>query len=121
MTPTTQGHVIAVRPGTNSYDIHIDSDVLGTAQSLVAPIATDRKVVIITDSHVAPLHLAKTEQLFSPMAASVHSLIVPAGEASKYPRRICLTRVTSRESSADDIISQNDDFLFSIDLYRDGV
>jgi len=83
MTPTTQGHVIAVGLGTNSYDIHIDSDVLGTAQSLVAPIATDRKVVIITDSHVAPLHLAKTEQLFSPMAASVHSLIVPAGEASK--------------------------------------
>jgi 3-dehydroquinate synthase len=83
MTPTTQGHAIAVGLGTNSYDIHIDSDVLGTAQSLVAPIATDRKVVIITDSHVAPLHLAKTEQLFSPMAASVHSLIVPAGEASK--------------------------------------
>ena len=83
MTPTTQGHVIAVGLGTNSYDIHIDSDVLGTAQSLVAPIATGRKVVIITDSHVAPLHLAKTEQLFSPMAASVHSLIVPAGEASK--------------------------------------
>ena len=83
MTPTTRGYVIAVGLGTNSYDIHIDSDVLGTAQSLVAPIATDRKVVIITDSHVAPLHLAKTEQLFSPMAASVHSLIVPAGEASK--------------------------------------
>ena len=43
MTPTTQGHVIAVGLGTNSYDIHIDSDVLGTAQSLVAPIAQTAK------------------------------------------------------------------------------
>jgi len=83
MTPPAQGHVIHVGLDANSYDIHISTNLLGTAEHLVAPIISGRKVVIVTDTNIAPLHLAKTEQLCASLAASVHSVTMPAGEASK--------------------------------------
>lgn len=83
MTLNRQGSPIHVGLGAKSYDIHIADGLLAQAGPIIAPFTTDRTVIIITDSHVGPLHLAQTERLFSAHAASVHSLIVPAGEASK--------------------------------------
>ena len=83
MTLKTQGNIIHFGLGANSYDIHIAHDLLTNAGPIIEPFISGRKVIIITDTHVGPLHLAKTEQLFSASAASLHSLSVPAGEASK--------------------------------------
>ena len=74
---------IAVDLGDHSYDVLIESGLLGRAGSLVFAHARDGRMLVVTDSnvmqHVAPDFLAGLK------AAGIHALVytLPAGEASK--------------------------------------
>jgi 3-dehydroquinate synthase len=67
-----------------SYDILIGDNLLTEMGKLIAERLGQRRCLIITDSHVAPLYQARLEAM---LAAAGHkvmpTLIVPAGEASK--------------------------------------
>ena len=69
--------------GDRAYDVVIGQGLLAQAGALVAPLAGRRRVAILTDARVAPLHLdALQAGLAGGGVASVaHSL--PAGEGTK--------------------------------------
>lgn len=74
---------IALHLTDKDYDVLVDSGSLATVDQLVASVWTPRKVLIISDSNVAPLYL---EQVKGPLQAAGYEIvtsIVPAGEASK--------------------------------------
>jgi len=67
-----------------SYDILVGEGLLARAGALLAPVLPARKVVIVTDSHVAPLHLpALRAGLAEAGFAVLGEIAVPPGEASK--------------------------------------
>lgn len=69
--------------GTRSYDIHIGSGVLAQAGGLIAPLLSRPKLAIITDNHVADLHLPTLQKTLDDANIAHDSFIVPAGESSK--------------------------------------
>ena len=77
------GNSLRVELGERSYDIVVDAGALGRLGELVKPVLPSPRVVIITDSDVAPLYLEKVQS--SLQAAGIHpdALVIPAGEASK--------------------------------------
>jgi len=66
-----------------SYSIHIGSGLLAKLDELCRPFVAERHVVIISDSRVAPLYLAKVESALKPSALRVDSIVVDEGEKSK--------------------------------------
>lgn len=80
---TSPSQRIHVGLSENSYDIHIGTDLLAGAADDLAALLAGRQVVIVTDAHVAPLHLTPTERALAAHARQTHSFILPAGEASK--------------------------------------
>jgi len=70
--------------GERAYDVVVGEGLLAHAGGLIAPALPARRVVVITDATVAPLHLpalrAGLEEAGFAIAATV---TVPAGEASK--------------------------------------
>jgi 3-dehydroquinate synthase len=69
---------VVVELGPRSYPIRIDAavtDVLGT-------IGSD-SVLLVSDSHVAPLHAEGVRQVIEAQGCRVHLAVVPAGETSK--------------------------------------
>lgn len=69
---------------SRSYDIHVGAGLLDKAGELIAAACGVRRIVVVTDSNVAPLYLARTE---TALTQGVHTLLpsitIPAGEASK--------------------------------------
>jgi 3-dehydroquinate synthase len=65
-----------------SYAIHIGSGLLSKLDALCRTFVADRHVIVISDSRVAPLYLAKVETAFA-SASKVDSLVVDEGEKSK--------------------------------------
>ncbi len=78
MTDTVQ-----VALGARSYDIVIGDGLIGRVGELIAPVIASRRVVVVSDSNVAPLHLAKLRQSLQSAGFAVGEAIVPAGEHSK--------------------------------------
>ena len=74
---------IHVDVSDNAYDIHIGTNLLQSAADELAALLAGRQLVIITDRHVAPLHLEPTKRALAAHAASTSCFILPAGEASK--------------------------------------
>ena len=74
---------VAVALGARSYDIHIGPDLLNQAAAYIAPLLTRPKLAIVTDSHVAALHLSTLQaSLDAAGVAHVH-FVVEAGESAK--------------------------------------
>ncbi len=70
--------------GDRGYDVLVGPGLLGRAGGLVAALLPSRKVVVITDSAVGPLHLAALRDGLEAAGLSVLTEIaVPPGEASK--------------------------------------
>ncbi|WP_085580274.1 3-dehydroquinate synthase [Thalassospira mesophila] len=69
--------------GSRSYDIVIGSGLLPDTGTYIAPFVKPAGVVIITDENVARLHLPTVEASLDQAGIARHTVIVPAGEASK--------------------------------------
>jgi 3-dehydroquinate synthase len=58
----------------------------GALESLVAEFAVshaDRRLALVTDANVLPLHAARLAELLAPVVRHVEVIAIPAGEASK--------------------------------------
>ncbi len=74
---------LTVNLSTTNYDVVIGDRLLERAGALLAPRLPQKRAVIITDDHVAPLHLDTLRRGLAETAIATSEIIVPAGEASK--------------------------------------
>jgi 3-dehydroquinate synthase len=74
---------ITVGLGARSYDIIIETGLLAAAGAHLKPHSKTGRIVIVTDTNVAPLHLATVEQSAGAAGMAVESIILPPGESTK--------------------------------------
>ncbi|HEY5347796.1 MAG TPA: 3-dehydroquinate synthase [Rhizomicrobium sp.] len=74
--------VISVGLGARSYDIHVGSGLLAEAPALLKPLARG-PVPVVTDSHVAGLHLDGFVASLRAAGIDARPIIMAAGEGSK--------------------------------------
>ena len=75
---------LPVRLGTRSYEILVGEGLLARAGALIAPHLPARRVAIVTDEHVAALHLPALQAALAEVRIGVlATAIVPPGEATK--------------------------------------
>jgi shikimate kinase/3-dehydroquinate synthase len=75
---------LAVGLGDRGYDVLVGPGLLGRAGGLVAALLPSRRVVVITDTAVGPLHLSTLRDGLEAAGLSVLTEIaVPPGEGSK--------------------------------------
>jgi 3-dehydroquinate synthase len=81
----SNGHTVTVRVdlGKRSYDILIGENLLDNAGAVITEILRQPRVIVITDSNVASLHLPALETSLSKAGIETHSIILPAGEQTK--------------------------------------
>src|SRR4051812_13788372 len=73
---------ITVGLGERAYDIHVGAGMLARAGELLRPLA--RGVVpVVTDSHVAKLHLPALTEALGKAGIESRAIIMPPGEVSK--------------------------------------
>lgn len=75
--------VVPVALGARSYEVRIGAGLIGRAGQEIAPILRRKRVAIVTDETVAPLHLAALEAAFADEGIATVSLALPAGESTK--------------------------------------
>lgn len=68
---------------SKEYPVFLSAGAMAGAGRLWRSLGNEGKVVIITDSNVAGLHLSSLAQSFAASGASVQSVIVEAGETAK--------------------------------------
>ena len=73
---------IPVKLADRSYDIHVGADLLSQAGALLKPLARG-PVPVVTDQHVAKLHLAEFSDPLRASGIDIHPIIMDAGEATK--------------------------------------
>ena len=66
-----------------AYDVRIGTDLLSRAGAEIAPLLKRPRVAIVTDAHVADLHLAALEAALAAEGIASVSLTLPAGESTK--------------------------------------
>ncbi|MDO5605006.1 MAG: 3-dehydroquinate synthase [Paracoccus sp. (in: a-proteobacteria)] len=69
--------------GARAYDVMIGPGLLARAGDLIAPHLARPRAAIVTDTHVAPRHLAALETALRAAGITPVSLVLPAGEATK--------------------------------------
>lgn len=74
---------ITVDLGASAYDIHIGENLLANAGRHMVDLLGPRKMAIVTDDRVAPLHLSRLEGGLREQNIPYATLILPAGEATK--------------------------------------
>jgi shikimate kinase/3-dehydroquinate synthase len=74
---------LTVNLTSTNYDVIIGDHLLERAGALLAPRLPQKRAMIITDDHVAPLHLDTLRRGLAETAIVSSEIIVPAGEASK--------------------------------------
>jgi shikimate kinase/3-dehydroquinate synthase len=74
---------LAVALSSTAYDVLIGEGLLARAGALLAPVLPQKRCVVITDSHVAVLHLPALLASLAETAIRADSIVVPPGEASK--------------------------------------
>ena len=73
-------------PGEAAYDVRIGGgvlDQLGESLRAVSATAKAQRILVITDSHVAPLYLARAKASLATAGYQVDDITVPAGENTK--------------------------------------
>lgn len=75
--------IVNVKLGDRSYPIHIGTDLLKTAGDLILPLLQRKKVAIITDSNIAPLHLDNLKRSLHGLNVDISVLVLPVGESTK--------------------------------------
>ena len=74
---------VQVDLGARSYEVRIGAGLIDRAGAEVAQLLARRRVVVVTDTVVAGLHLARLEAAFAAQGIAVTSLALPAGEGTK--------------------------------------
>ncbi len=74
---------VEVALGPRSYTIHIGHRLLDQAGAILRPLLRRPRCVIVTDSHVAALHLQSLEAVLVASGITTAAVVVPPGEASK--------------------------------------
>ena len=69
--------------GERAYDVHVGPGLLARSGALVAPLLARKRVAIVTDENVGPLHLKALEEGLAAAGISAVSLTLPAGESTK--------------------------------------
>lgn len=75
--------VVSVALGARSYDVRIGPGLIDRAGEEVAPFLRRKRVAIVTDETVAPLHLSRLMQAFDSAGIVASALTLPAGEGTK--------------------------------------
>lgn len=68
---------------SSAYDIVIGEGLLRRAGALLAPVLPQKRVVVVTDETVAPLHLPALLDGLDQTGIQTHTITVPSGETSK--------------------------------------
>ena len=74
---------LTVDLGPRHYDIHIGADMLDRAGALMAPLLRQPRVIVVSDSHVAPLYLNRLHAALAASGIAAESIVLPAGEQTK--------------------------------------
>ncbi len=80
---------LTVNAMSATYDILIKKGILDSCAQFIAPFVRGKRVMIITDSNVAPLYLEKAVNSFENTDFEVYSHIFKAGEQSKHIATVC--------------------------------
>lgn len=76
-------HTVRVALDDRGYDIHIGEGLIARAGELITPVLPQPRVVVITDSNVAALHLETLVGSLAKSGINNTVIVVPAGESSK--------------------------------------
>jgi len=74
---------LRVELGARSYDILIGSGLLAEAGALMTPVIRQKRAVIVTDEHVAKLHLDALRAGLDQAQIAHEAIILPPGEGTK--------------------------------------
>ncbi|MGN6207521.1 3-dehydroquinate synthase [Asticcacaulis sp.] len=69
--------------GFKAYEVIVGQGLLTEVEKWVGPFLTNRRVVMVTDSNVGPLHADRILAQFEAAGHRTHKIVVPAGEESK--------------------------------------
>ena len=73
-----------VKVGTSrTYEIHIEEGLLGQVAEECKEVLKSEKVLLLTDSNVAPLYAEVVHNALSSAGYAVYDYVIPAGEDSK--------------------------------------
>ena len=75
--------LLVKREGDFHYPIYFENDFSALAQAVREEGFSDRKICIVTDSHVAPLYYEAVESALKEVSSQVFSFIFEAGEKNK--------------------------------------
>ncbi len=76
-------HRIEVQLGERGYPILIGSGLLAPAGAAARSLPADRRCLVVSDTHVAPLYLDRLANCLGLVRDALPSVILPAGEAHK--------------------------------------
>jgi 3-dehydroquinate synthase len=74
---------LRVELGSRSYDILIGPGLIAAAGRHLRPLAGGARAIVVSDSHVAPLHLPTLEASLAGAGIASRSILLPAGEQTK--------------------------------------
>ncbi|MEX2519665.1 MAG: 3-dehydroquinate synthase [Paracoccaceae bacterium] len=74
---------LRVALGARAYEIRIGPGLIGSAGAEIAALKPGRRAAIVTDEHVAPLHLDKLRQGLAKGGVAAEAIILPPGEGTK--------------------------------------
>jgi 3-dehydroquinate synthase len=88
MTANNRSHAeppatVDVALGSRSYTIHIGHHLLEQAGAIMRPLLKRPHCVVVTDGHVAELHLQSLDAALAASGITTAAVVVPPGEASK--------------------------------------
>ena len=69
--------------GFKPYEVVVGQGLLGNAAAWISPFLSNRRTIIVTDSHVAPIHAGPLKNQLEAAGLRVEVVVVPAGEESK--------------------------------------
>ncbi len=75
--------LVTVGLGNRSYDILIEGGLLSTCGNRLSGLAKLGRLIVVTDEHVARLHLPVLTSAANAAGLSVQPIILPSGEATK--------------------------------------
>ncbi|TCS63507.1 3-dehydroquinate synthase [Varunaivibrio sulfuroxidans] len=82
-TPEPALQTLNVALGERSYDIFVGEGLIARSAGLLRPLLPQPRVVIVTDTNVAPLYLEPLRRALEGGGISSDAVVLPAGEPTK--------------------------------------